>query len=168
MKRLEESVVDVNELRICLPGEMTRIIGERYARAQERALRLKAALNDLFDREHAVSLTAVADMGKREAKEYIDSLEGVPPFVSARVVLLALGGHAAPVDGRIATAMTRDGIVESGMSVDDVAAFLERRLRAKELLGAYGLLQAWSDDGGPAVSGGGSGKRGKAKPRRTK
>ncbi len=151
MKRLEEAVVDVNELRICLPDEISRVIGERYAKSRDRSLRLKASLTDLFGREHTVSMAPLRDMSKREAKEYLDSLEGVPPFVAARVVLLGLGGHAAPVDGRLTTALARDGIVDSGTDPSDVAGFLERRLRAKELLGAHRLLQAWSDDGGPSV-----------------
>lgn len=145
MKRFAESVVDCNELRVCLADELVRIMGERYPRVEERALRLRAALNDLYSRQHAVSLEHLATLGKREAKEYMDGLDGVPRFVSARLSLLRLDVHAAPVDGRILKRLIEAGIAEPGMTPEAAAGLLERGVRAGELGEAYRLLQAWSD-----------------------
>ena len=85
-RRLIAAVVDINELRVCLPEEIVALLGERYPRGEERALRLRAALNDIYVREHAVSLEHLKKMNKRDARQYLESLEGVPQYVAARVV----------------------------------------------------------------------------------
>lgn len=146
LKRLHEAVVDFNELRICLPDELVRTMGERYPRVEERALRMRAALNEIYHRQHAVTLEPLLQMSKREAKEYLDSLEGVPRFVSSRVLLIRLAAHAAPVDGRIAKRLIEADIADAGSTPEAAAAALERKVKAGDLLEVYQLLQAWADD----------------------
>lgn len=146
MKRIEQTVVDFNELRVCMPGELVRILGERYPRAEERARRLRSALNAIYAREHRVGLESLAERSKREAREYLESLDGTPRFVAARVALVNLGGHAAPVDGRILRRLVDHGLAEADATPETAAAMLERKVRAGEMLEAYALLQAWSDD----------------------
>lgn len=146
MKRIEQAVVDFNELRVCMPGELIRIIGERYPRVEERARRLRAALHAVYARQHRVGLEHLGEMSKREARDYLESLDGTPPFVAARVTLVCLGGHAAPVDGRILRRLTDRGAIEADATPEAASAMLERKVRAGEMLDAYALLQAWADD----------------------
>lgn len=146
MKRFEQHLVDVNELRICMPAELVKLLGDRYPRAEERAVRLRTALNDVFRREHAVTLEHLPALAKKDAREYLESLEGVPGFVSARVHLVSIGGHAAPVDRRIAACLTDAGFVEADAAPDIAASLLERKVQAGEMLETYALLQAWADD----------------------
>jgi endonuclease III len=141
LKRLHHSVVDFNELRVCLTDELAQMLGERYPLARERAHRLRAALNELYRREHGVTLEAVLTMPKREARAYLASLEGVPPFVAARTTLLELGGHAFPVDERIRAALQEEGI-DAG-DVESLGSWLERQVRGGEARSAYLAIEAW-------------------------
>jgi hypothetical protein len=144
--RLARSVVDFNELRICMPDEVVALIGASYPHARERAERLRASLATVYSREHAVTLEHLHTAAKREAKEYLDTLDGAPRFATARVTLLRLAMHSAPVDSRIARRLTEAHIISDGTSVDDAASMLERKTKAGELLECYCLLQAWADD----------------------
>lgn len=159
MRRIEGAVVDFNELRICMPDEIVRMLGERYPRAEERAVRLRCALNDVYRREHRVGLEHLAALPKREAREYLETLDGAPRYAASRVGLLALDIHAAPVDGRIAHHLVEAGLLTTGASTDEAAAFLERKVRADDLREVYTLLQAYADDAsitladGPAETG---------------
>ncbi|MBX3403359.1 MAG: hypothetical protein KF699_08115 [Phycisphaeraceae bacterium] len=146
MKRVEQAVVDFNELRVCMPGELIRIIGERYPRVEERARRLRSALHAVYARQHRVGLEHLNEMSKREARDYLESLDGTPRFVAARVALVCLGGHAAPIDGRILRRLADRGATEANATPETASAMLERKVRAGEMLEAYALLQAWSDD----------------------
>ncbi|HRQ73141.1 MAG TPA: hypothetical protein PLU35_08950 [Phycisphaerales bacterium] len=74
---------------------------------------------------------------------YLEALEGVPPFVAARVVLLALGGHAVPLDAMLHGMLASEEAVEPESTVADAMGWLERTLRAKESEEAYLLLEAW-------------------------
>jgi hypothetical protein len=146
LKRIQHAVVDLNELRVCLTDELAQMLGERYPLARERAQRLRASLNELYRREHGVTLEAVVMMPKREARAYIGSLEGVPPFVAARVTLLSLGGHAFPIDERLRSALADAGVEST--DAESLGGWIERQVRGGEARQAYLALEAWHDAGG--------------------
>ncbi|TVQ32498.1 MAG: hypothetical protein EA376_05650 [Phycisphaeraceae bacterium] len=150
-KRVQSAVVDMNELRICLFDEIVAILGERYPRVEERAMRLRAALNDIYKREHAVTLEPLKKMNKREARQMVESLDGVPQYVSARVMLIGLGGHAVPIDERLLGALISVGALPEDATLEKGASILERQIKAADALEAHLVLQSWSEEFSPAV-----------------
>lgn len=151
LKRIRETFVDYNELRIAFADEIAAAFGERYPRGYERALRLRSSLHDIFRREHSLSLHSLNELSKREARAYLDSIDGTPAYVSARVLLLGLGGHAIPVDQRIADLLAAEAVLSDDVTdADSAASWLERQIRAGEATPIALVLQAWSDDQGAA------------------
>lgn len=146
LKRIEAAVVDFNELRHCMPDELVRIIGERSPKVAERAMRLRTTLNRIYAREHAVCIERLTTAGKREAREYLDGLDGVPGYVAARTALLGLGAHAAPIDSRIHRRLVEAKVIGAEAALGDATGVLERRVRAGEMPETYALLQAWADE----------------------
>ncbi|GIK19869.1 MAG: hypothetical protein AMXMBFR77_05870 [Phycisphaerales bacterium] len=151
LNRMQGAVVDYNELRVCYPQELASLMGEGYPLALERATRLRAALTEVYRREHGIALARLVDLPKRDARVYLETLEGVPPFVAARVVLLALGGHAVPLDSVLHGLLAAEEAVEPGSTVADAMGWLERTLRAKESEEAYLLLEAWRKRKAPKI-----------------
>lgn len=145
LKRIDQAVVDINELRVCMPDEMAQIIGPNYPRVEERCERLRAALFDVYKREHKVALAHLTEKPKRAAREYLEGLAGVPQFVAARVTLLSLGGHAFPLDTRMHGRLLEEGALDPTMAPADASGWLERSVRAGEAAEAYTLIQAWCD-----------------------
>lgn len=146
MKRLEAALVDLNELRTCMPDEILRLLGERYPRGAERSLRLRTALNVIYSSEQRVTLEPLVQLSAAEARGRLDRIEGVPPFVAARVCLVALMHHAAPVDSRIHRRLIEAKVVGAGSTCEEASSLLESKARAGELPETYALLQAWADD----------------------
>ncbi len=145
LKRLFDGVVDYNELRICMADEIAALLGPRYPLVDERAERLKAALHHVYNLEHEVTLARLNDVSKRDAKAYLEGLEGVPPFVVARVILVALGGHAAPIDQRLRDQLVAAKTVDDSLDAATIASQLERNVRANESLEFFAKLEAWRD-----------------------
>jgi len=143
MARLREEVVDCNELRVCTRAELASMLGSRFPRSAERAERLKAALNDIYLREHALRLDHLAESTKREARNYIESIQGVPPFAAARTLLLELTVHTFPVDSRIAALLAEHSVVPPGLAPQTVTTKIERLIRAGQARGAYLLIEHW-------------------------
>jgi hypothetical protein len=139
--KLHTAVVDYNEMRVCLPDELASMIGDRYPRARERAVRLRSVLNDIFRREHSVTLDHLVAMNKRDARAYLDGLEGCPPYAAARVALLELDGHAMPVDDRLLAVLRDEDAVPENSTPQTAAAWLERQLRAGEARATYLMLE---------------------------
>ncbi|QOJ01248.1 MAG: hypothetical protein HRU70_12430 [Phycisphaeraceae bacterium] len=151
-ERVGSAFVDYNELRIALPEEIASVLGDEGALGLERATRLRASLRDVYGREHSITLAHVSEAPKREAWSYLRSLEGMPQFVAARLLVFGLGGHAAPVDRRLASLLHAEGACPEGLDEPwDIGAWLERQVRANEAGAVASVLQSWSDDRGGAA-----------------
>ncbi|MCC6425562.1 MAG: hypothetical protein IT435_01945 [Phycisphaerales bacterium] len=148
-KRLKESYIDYNELRVSLPVETAAILGERYPRGEERSGRLRAALFDLYKREYAVTFSSLADGGKRDVRAYLESLDGVPAYAVDRMMLLAFGAHAAPIDDRLRDLLADEGVIDSDTPCDEAASWLARQVKAEDALITHRILRAWADEQAP-------------------
>lgn len=161
LARLRSGVVDYNEMRICLPGELAALLGARYPNGGERCLRLRAALNEIFRRENGLVLAQLKDEPKRAARAYLDSLPGMVGFVAARVALVGCEAHAFPVDRTLLTLLEAGGAVEPGLDPDAASSRLERVVRAGEALACYRRLEMLALDPASGVgSGAGAPSRG--------
>lgn len=140
-KRIRDACVDENELRICLTDEIADLLGARFPKAEIHAERLRLALNDVYSREHGMTLASLTELSKRECKAYFESMISVPGFVRARVLLLALGAHAFPVDSRISSALRDLGFEHDHNDHDAAASQIERAVRASEARAVYLALE---------------------------
>ena len=151
-QRLMSKMVDINELRVSHPHEVTALLGPRYPQVEERTERMLEALQEIFKREQAVTLDMLATRSKKEVRAYLDSLPGVPPYVAAQVTLVCFEGHAVPVDDHLAELLRGGEVVEPEATVEQIESFLERQVRAEKAPEAHAVLRAWVDAGARRVS----------------
>jgi endonuclease III len=130
IKKLNEVMVDWNEVRASYPSEVHRAIGNLVAQGEVRCGELIRALNAIYNQEHSVSLDRLKTVGKRDARHYFDELDGVDEYAAASVILWSLGGHAIPVGDRALAALRDSDLVHPSASRADVQAFLERHVAA--------------------------------------
>lgn len=145
--KLMRVMVDYNDLRVSHVQEIIAVIGDRYPNAQERADRLLDALQEIYMRERAMSLEMLAKKPKKEVRAYLDTLPGVPPYVSAQVTLLCFGGHTVPVDDVLAQKLRNEMAVDPEATIEQIQSYLERQIRASDGLQAHTVLRAWVDTG---------------------
>lgn len=152
-QHIQNNVVDYNDLRVSMPHETIDLLGVRYPRVDERCDRLRATLRDVYGREHAVTLARLNDMGKREVRKYIESLDGIVPYVAARVMLLCFDTHAVPVDEQLQQRLVREQIVDPNVDLTETASWLERQIKASDGVDAHYILQAWVESTAKSGSG---------------
>lgn len=145
-ERLMTHVVDFNDLRVCMPHETLELIGPRYPRALDRCQRLRAMLRNIYLREHAVSLDRLMGSGKREAKRYVESLEGIVPYVAARLQLLCLGIHAIPVDDQLRIHLIEAEVVDAAIEIPELSNWLTSQIKVADGAAAHYSLQSWVDE----------------------
>ena len=143
--KIMAQVVDLNELRVSHAREIVELIGVRYPDAQRRVIRMLESMMEVFEREHDYRMTSIASRGKRDQREYLDTLPGIPPYVAARVALLAYGAHAMPVDDRLLALLIKQGVFEPGTTPAEAESWLTRQVKAGDAQDAYLALQAWAD-----------------------
>ena len=142
-KKMIGATVDLNDLRMNHIFEMVEIIGVSYPQAEERAKRLKSVLNAIYKREHNVTLESLEGAGKRDIREYFETLNGITPFVCNRVISMSFDVAAVPVDERTLDALIASGIVHEDADIADTAAWLGRQIKAGDVISTHISLQAW-------------------------
>ena len=125
-------MVDWNEVRISRVDEVNRAMGCGVPEGLERAQRLINALQCVYGHENRLSLDRLRKVGRREAREYLEGLDGVDEYAVASVLLWSLGGHAIPVDNMLLSAMRDADLVHPAANRSEVQAFLERHVSATE------------------------------------
>lgn len=142
-KKLIDAAVDLNDLRMNHIYETIDLIGVNYPQAEERAKRMKAVLNAIYKREHGVHVSSLEGVGKRDVREYFDTLDGITPFVSNRVIAICFDVAAIPVDDRTLAVLIENELVHESSSVTDAASWLGRQVKAEEVCGVHVCIHAW-------------------------
>jgi hypothetical protein len=150
--RLFESIIDFNELRVCMPHETAGYLGTRYPLATERSERLRAILRNIFLREHEVTLDPLHSATKREVKRYLESLEGMVPYIAGRVMLLCFEVHTIPVDELLRQQLIAASAVDETATVGEISSWLGRQIKARDGRQRHYDLQAWVDRTGGKTS----------------
>ncbi len=143
--QLHNHIVDFNDLRVSMPQEIIEGIGEDYPRALDRAQRIRATLRDIYNREHAVNLDRLSQLGKREVKKYLESADGITPYVASRVMLLCFATHAMPIDDQLRTLLINIGAADDSAETPELTSWLSRQIKADDGPSTHFALQAWAD-----------------------
>jgi len=151
MKHIEREFVDLNELRVATDLEIQELLGTRYPAIERRVAMITQSLNDIFEREHTLSLDRLKTVSKRDSRQFLRELPDIHPFVEAYVMLFAFDGHAFPMDEETLDYLREQGIVEDGATLDEAQRFVEHQLKAEECHDLFAALRrVVSDESGRA------------------
>lgn len=142
LARLSRVVVDANELRVMLEGELIDAIGPKYPFVEERAMRLRSTLNDIFRRQHRTSIDHLRTVARKDQRAYLEALAEIPPFVSGRTLLVAFEHPAPIVDDTTVEVLHQQGVVEPTATTADVVAWIQKNHRVDEMPKLHGALSA--------------------------
>jgi len=148
MRHIEREFVDLNELRVATDLEIQELLGTRYPGIERRVAMITQSLNDIFEREHTLSLDRLKAVSKRDARQFLRELPDIHPFVEAYVMLFGFDGHAFPLDEEILAYLSEQGIVEDGATLDEAQRFVEHQLKAEECYDLFvSMRRVVSDEG---------------------
>jgi len=142
--RLLTNMVDWNEVRISTVDEVETAIGTAPQSAKVRCRSLLDALQSVYEHENMLSLDRLRSMGRREARAYLEALDGVDDYAVAAVTLWSLGGHGIPVDDRLLEALHQADLVHPQASRGEVQAFLERHISAADAKEFYYVMSSFT------------------------
>lgn len=130
--RLTSTMVDWNEVRVSNAFEINKAMGQVISDGVTRCQRLISALQAIYNLENRLSLDRLKSIGRREARQYLEKLEGVDEYAVASVLLWSLGGHAIPVNDSLLEALREADLVHPTAGRAEVQAFLERHISAAD------------------------------------
>lgn len=139
-KKILTHFVDLNDLRVSRTEEVVEVLGMTGNDTNEIMETLNKILQAVFVKYDRLSLAYLKDMGKRQAREVLEKLEPLSPFVINYIMLTALNGHAVPLTGKIKESLKAGGYVHPNADEKDITSFLERQISASEAYTFYALL----------------------------
>lgn len=99
--------------------------------SQQKAPRIKRALQRITEERGELSLEFLRDMGVEEAKRWLTSINGIGPKTAALVLLFALEMPAFPVDTHVHRISRRIGLIGEKTSREQAHDDLEQILPAE-------------------------------------
>lgn len=132
VNQLMSKMVDWNEVRVSTPLEVCEACGWTAAEGLEQTTQLIRVLRAIYHRENQVSLDRLKTLGRREARQYLEQLDGIDAHAVAAVVLWSLGGHAIPVNDRLLAHLREGDLVHPEADRGEIQAYLERHVPASQ------------------------------------
>jgi len=126
------AMVDWNELRVSNPIELNQATGNVVPQGVKRCQELIDALHAVYDLENRMSLDRLHSLGRRDARLYLEKLNGVNEYAVAGVLLWSLGGHAIPVNDGLLDRLREAELIHPHATRAEVQAFLERHIGAND------------------------------------
>src|SRR5687767_8156902 len=147
MRAIDREFVDLNELRVATDLEIQEMLGTKYPEIERRVAMITQSLNNIFEREHTLSLDRLKTVSKRDARQFLRELPEIHPFVEAYVMLFGFDGHAFPMDDDTLEYLRDHDIVEASTTLDEGQRFVEHHLKADECYDLFACLKAGALDG---------------------
>src|SRR5215213_10148245 len=147
MRAIDKEFVDLNELRVATDLEIQELLGVRYPQIEKRVAMITQALNNIFEREHTLSLERLTTVSKRDTRQFLRELPDIHPFVEAYVMLFGFDGHAFPIDDETLEHLRDHGVLDGQVTLDEAQRFVEHHLKAEECYELFARLRAGALDG---------------------
>ena len=144
MRCIDREFVDLNELRVATDLEIQEMLGQRYPLIERRVQMITQSLNNIFEREHTLSLDRLKTLPKKDARQFLRELPDVHPFVEAYVMLFSLDAPCVPVDDDMLAALVEQDVAEEGTTLEEVQKMIEHTVKADEHYEAYAGLRRFS------------------------
>ena len=141
MKVIDREFVDLNELRVATELEVQELLGQRYPKIEERVTMITQALNNIFEREHTLSLERLKTISRRDARQFLRELPEIHPFVEGYVMLYAFEGHTFPIDESMLELLRDEEVVEETTTLEDAQKFVEHHLKDHECYEFFAALR---------------------------
>lgn len=141
MRLINREFVDLNELRVATDLEIQELLGVRYPLIERRVAMITQSLNNIFEREHTLSLDRLNTISKRDARQFLRELPDIHPFVEAYVMVFAFDGHAAPLDEVMLNYLRKDRAMDEKVGLDEAQRIVEHHLKAEECYPFYYVVR---------------------------
>jgi endonuclease III len=141
MKAIEKEFVDLNELRVATDLEIQELLGTRYPQIEKRVAMITQSLNNIFEREHTLSLDRLKTISRRDARQFLRELPEIHPFVEAYVMMFSFDGHTMPMDERMAEFLKEEDVLDPETTLEEAQKFVEHHLKAEECYDLYSALR---------------------------
>lgn len=130
LRQLEKEFVDLNEMRVCAPDELNRLLGQTAGSRVGQAI--ADTLTAIFNNAQAMNLDDVARLTPKQAEAKLRKMNPMPSRVAGELLLANLGYKDLPAGAGLLRVARRTEIVQAGSADEQIATL--RRIVPKSLV----------------------------------
>jgi hypothetical protein len=145
---IQENFVDWNDLRVSRLEEISEVLREDLETSERVTTNLTLSLNRIFHGHDMVSLTMLAEMGKRPARKFLEEMPGLSRFVIDYIMLTSLDAHSIPLTKKMQDYLKNTGLIDPTATEDETEGFLQRQISASNAWQFYMTLRRESEKPG--------------------
>lgn len=140
--RINEHFIDKNDLRVSRTEEIVDVLGGGINdETKQVAANLTAALRKIFEEYDSICIDEIFEAGKRQAKQTLEDLNALSPFVVNFVMLKVMQAHALPMTVKMVNYLKENGFVDPEADDNEINGFIERNISANDLEEFYLMLR---------------------------
>lgn len=162
LKRIMESIVDFNELRVAPPAEVLELLDNSIPGAEIKCTQIAKVLNQIFDKHHTLNLEYLHDKPRADIESALERIDLLDSYGQAFILLMAFNMHAVPVDEKMLAWWQHEGLIAKDATCADARTMLERHIKSAEARDFYLCMSAEAAAYTPSSSSG-DGKKASAK-----
>lgn len=141
-----DNFIDWNDLRVSQLDEIRGYLAG-YADPDHRGSSIKRFLRELFRKNYKFEVEGLSRKTWKEAREELSSYETLSnDFHLSQVQALLFGGHAFPVDQRIALMLKRLGLADAAGDAVSIRALIEKNISKAQILQAIRLFDKFVEN----------------------
>lgn len=144
-QRLHEEFHDYNEMRVSSLTELEGVF-EGYEEPEYRALRVRTALQDIFEKYYTFDFDVLRKKTLDTATKQMAKLRHLTDFVRDYTLQTALDAHLVPLDDRMRDASVWLGLVEPDATPSEAGESLKPALRKADAPKFCQLLRCLATD----------------------
>jgi len=146
LTRFKANYFDWNEVRVSSLEEIQGTL-DGLDHAEERALRIRRFLRQLFEKTYSFTLDALAKKPLKESVKVLQEYEIFSSdFILATVVQQSLGGHAIPISDDDRRALERLGVADGETDTPSLRSTVERAIPKTRGFEFSQLIEALTSD----------------------
>ncbi|MEW4488786.1 hypothetical protein AB1L42_11925 [Thalassoglobus sp. JC818] len=142
---LLDTFFDLNEVRVSSVTEIIEALGDVYE-ADWKALRVREALQDVFEKNFAFDLEILKRKTQEVANKELSEIPHISPFMRDYTVQHALGAHVLPVDEKMAQLLKWLALVDADATNEEASDAIKAGIKKSDGPQFCFLLKAVSVD----------------------
>jgi endonuclease III-like uncharacterized protein len=141
IKKIQEEMVDFNELRVTPTVELAELLDEFLHEPQKTATDMVRTLNAVFLKFDTLDLSDLKEKHKNEITKLFEEIKGCPDHARSLMLLFGFDIPTMPLDDRMVDYLVATEAMPPEVDQATVKAFIERQLKAAELNAFYWQLR---------------------------
>ncbi len=141
LKKVQEEMVDFNELRVTPTVELAELLEELLHDAQKGASDLVRTLNSVFMKFDTLDLSYLKEKHKNEISKLFEDVKGCPDHARSVMLLFGFDIPTMPLDDRMVDYLVSVEALPPEVDLTTAKGFIERQLKASEIGAFYWQLR---------------------------